>query len=114
MDNAAASPARLLPKKIVSASFPNGSEAGKGNKADIQEQWSCWHFKLFESFVLFRERHSLNIFLNKLREKVAFQKVLSDTMRSFTRRARTPRPSRRGASGLLLLPGRGLRKKVQR
>jgi hypothetical protein len=83
MDKAAASSARLPPKKIASASFPNGSKAEKGNKAEIQRQWSCGRFKQFESFASFRERNSSNIFLNKLREKVAFHKVLSETMRSF-------------------------------
>jgi len=34
-DNASTSSARPLPKKVASASFPNGSKAEKGNKADI-------------------------------------------------------------------------------
>ena len=70
-------------KKIASASFPNGSEAEKGNKADIQREWRCSRFKPFESFVPFGSETRRIFFLNKLREKVAFHKVLSETMRSF-------------------------------
>jgi hypothetical protein len=46
-------PQGYSPKKIASASFPNGSEAEKGNKADTQREWCCSSFKLFESFVPF-------------------------------------------------------------
>src|SRR5580704_3733875 len=91
-DNAAASSARLFPKKICIRLVPKRIRSREGEQSRHRKTVALRPFQTVRKLCSVSEARLAELFLNKPRGKVAFQKVLSETMRSFTRRVRTSRP----------------------